>query len=400
MDIGIAGAGIAGLSAAAFFARSGHRVTVFDKAPKPAPVGSGLIVQPTGQAALEALGLFDELKKRGARLERLDGRLKDGKRKVLDVRYDALGEGVCGISLHRAALFGILHRAAVEAGATLQPARDVVGVEQEGAGALLRFAGGSASPRFDLVIDALGVNSPLVQRESGFLKFGALWANAPFPSAHGFSETILTQRYRRADCSAGIMPIGTLADGEPPLAAFFWTLSGDHYETWRMTPLERWKSWVTDLWPEAAPVLANFTDHDQFAFAHYAHHTAAKPVEGRVVHIGDAWHAASPQLGQGANMALLDAWALSLALAKTLEDGGGVDAALAAFASSRAAHVKLYQTISRIFTPVYQSDLKLIPALRDLLAEPVSRFWFMPKVLAAMVAGTLGGPLEHVRSGG
>jgi 2-polyprenyl-6-methoxyphenol hydroxylase-like FAD-dependent oxidoreductase len=388
LNIAIAGAGIAGLSAAAFLALAGHRVTLFDKAQKPAPVGSGLIVQPTGQAALAALGLSDELTRRGARLERLDGRLGDGKRKVLDVRYGSLGEGAHGVSVHRAALFDMLNRAAAKAGAAIEAAREIASVD---AGTLL-FVDGTASPRFDLVVDALGVRSPLVARENFFLQYGALWANAPFPSAYGFSETVLTQRYRGADCSAGIMPIGTLRDGEAPLAAFFWALRADHYETWRMTPLDRWKDRVRDLWPEAAPVLAHFTSHDQFVFAHYAHHTAQEPVEGRVVHIGDAWHAASPQLGQGANMALLDAWALSAALAK----GDDIDAALAAFVKLRGAHVKLYQAISYLFTPVYQSDLKLIPALRDRFAEPLSSFWFMPKVLAAMVAGTLGGPLKRL----
>ncbi|MEO1137418.1 MAG: FAD-dependent monooxygenase, partial [Pseudomonadota bacterium] len=127
-------------------------------------------------------------------------------------------------------------------------------------------------------------------------------------------------------------------------------------------------------------------------FAHYAHHTAAKPVEGRVVHIGDAWHAASPQLGQGANMALLDA----LALSASIERAHAVEDALEAFVAMRRMHVRLYQTASFLFTPIYQSNMKLLPALRDLLAQPLSSLWPAPRLLAAMVAGTLGGPLNKI----
>ncbi|WP_395076570.1 FAD-dependent oxidoreductase, partial [Hyphococcus sp.] len=218
------------------------------------------------------------------------------------------------------------------------------------------------------------------------------WANAPFPSAHGFSSNVLTQRYRGAGVSAGVMPIGTLRDGDDPMAAFFWTLRAYEYSDWRAAPLDLWKAQVLALWPEAAPVLDHFTSHDQFVFAHYAHHTAPNPVEGRLVHIGDAWHAASPQLGQGANMALLDAWALAAAVADTPD----IDAALINFVKRRRAHVWLYQTISWLFTPVYQSDLKIIPALRDLLSEPLSSLWPMPRILASIVAGTLGRPLRKL----
>ena len=392
LNIAIAGAGVAGLAAAAFLARDGHSVTVYDKAEKPAPVGSGLIVQPTGRAALSALGLEGRLMTRGARIDRLDGRLEDGARRVLDVRYNALGPDVFGVALHRAALFDMLHEAAKEAGAALLYGRQVTDAHETGPSMRLRFEGGGVGGPFDLIVDALGVRSPLVERSGSFLPYGALWTNAPFPSAHGFPPNVLTQRYRGADVSAGIMPIGTISGGSEPQAAFFWTLRADHYDAWRMTPLSRWKERVLAFWPEAAPVLGPFTDHDQFVFAHYAHHTAPEPVEGRIVHIGDAWHAASPQIGQGANMALLDAWVLSRAFRRHQN----ADAALGAFAAVRGEHVKLYQTISRLFTPIYQSDSKLLPALRDKFAEPLSSFWFMPKLLASMVAGTLGGPLRRL----
>ncbi len=381
---------MAGLAAAAYLSRAGHVVAVFDKAPEPTTAGSGLIIQPTGQAALRALGCLEALYQRGARLARLEGRLEDGARKVLDVRYDALGPDMHGVAIHRAALFDILHGAASKAGAELLYGFEAARVDGTDEEKWLRFSSGASAGPFDLVVDALGVKTPLVERSSCYLDYGALWGNAPFPSAHGFSDDALVQRYRNANVSAGIMPIGTLRDGEEPLAAFFWTLHPVHYEAWRLTPLERWKAKVRALWPEAAPALDHFTDHDQFILARYAHHTAPRPVEGRLVHIGDAWHAASPQLGQGANMALLDAWALSKALAMhdELDDG------LAAFVKMRGEHVKLYQTISKFFTPVYQSDSKLLPALRDRLAEPLSNFWFMPKLAAALVAGTLGGPLK------
>ncbi len=393
LDIAIAGAGIAGLSAAAFLGRAGHRVIVIDKASAPAHVGSGLIIQPTGQAALAALGLSDALMKRGARLDRLDGRTEGGKRKVLDVCYSTLGTDMFGVSVHRAALFEMLHKCAREAGAGFYYGREVAGADDNGAQMRLLYADGEFSAPFDLIIDALGVRSPFIERRNCFLDYGALWANTAFPSAHEFDENVLNQRYRGAGISAGVMPIGSLQDGGEPLAAFFWTLRADEFESWRAAPLERWKEKVMALWPEAAPVLASLTSHDQFVFAHYAHHTAPAPVEGRIVHIGDAWHCASPQLGQGANMALLDAWALSLAMARKPQ----LDAALIDFVRMRRAHVRLYQAISWLFTPVYQSDLKLIPFLRDVLAEPLSSLWPMPRLLASVVAGTLGGPLGRLK---
>ena len=386
MEIAVAGAGIAGLAVAAMVARSGHHVVVYDKLPKPAPVGSGLIVQPVGQAVLQAMDVFDTLKARAAHLRRLHAVNTNGKA-VLKVRYSALGEDSCGLGVHRAVLFEILLKAAEAAGADFEYGCDVLGVETvAGDQQRLNFAGGEASPKIDLVIDALGVRSPLITRNDAFLKFGALWANVPMPDDAAFPADELTQKYRRADCSAGLMPIGKGG------GAFFWTLRQDGFDHWRKEGLDAWKRDVLQLWPEANVVLAEITDPDQMIFARYAHHTHPTPAEGGVVHIGDAWHAASPQLGQGANMALLDACALATAI----EQNKDLNDALRMFIKMRNRHVKLYQAISWAFTPVYQSESKILPALRDWLTEPLSDMAPIRKLLAVIVAGRVGAPLRAI----
>jgi 2-polyprenyl-6-methoxyphenol hydroxylase-like FAD-dependent oxidoreductase len=138
--------------------------------------------------------------------------------------------------------------------------------------------------------------------------------------------------------------------------------------------------------------LAVIQNPEQLVFARYAHHTIQNPVEHRLVHVGDSWHAASPQLGQGANMALLDAYAL----AKSLDQTTDINAALGAYKALRQRHIWLYQTISELFTPFYQSDSKLLPWLRDYIATPAAQLPPVAAVLSSMVAGTLGAPLQRL----
>ena len=66
-DIAITGAGPAGLAAALYLKRAGHRVTIFERFEEPKPVGSGLILQPTGLTVLADLGLLDDILALGAR---------------------------------------------------------------------------------------------------------------------------------------------------------------------------------------------------------------------------------------------------------------------------------------------------------------------------------------------
>ncbi len=108
LDIAIAGCGVAGLACATLLRAQGARVVVYDRLRTPAPLGSGLILQPVGLHVLDEIGIGARMRELGARIDRLYG--KSGERIVLDVRYDALGrDAACGVSVHRGALFQLLY---------------------------------------------------------------------------------------------------------------------------------------------------------------------------------------------------------------------------------------------------------------------------------------------------
>ncbi|HEX8379586.1 MAG TPA: NAD(P)-binding protein, partial [Allosphingosinicella sp.] len=106
LDIGVAGCGIGGLAAALLLARDGHRVCLYERFDAPRLVGSGLMIQPTGRAVLERLGLAPALDQAAAPIERLLGKAEPSGRVVLDVRYEWLRRPQArGYGVHRAALF-------------------------------------------------------------------------------------------------------------------------------------------------------------------------------------------------------------------------------------------------------------------------------------------------------
>lgn len=394
LDIAIAGCGPAGLAAALMLQRDGHRVTLFERFEAPRPIGSGLMIQPTGLAVLRTLDLDKPLLAIASRIERLLGQSGASGRTVLDVRYSALGRRAgFGLGVHRAALFGILYDAVVAAGIPIETGRTVQATSELAYGRrLLQFDKGRKAGPFDLVVDALGTRTPLAPPTGRDLAYGALWASLDWLEDAGFDSAALEQRYRAASVMAGVLPIGRSHNDDKLQTAFFWSLRADALEQWRERGLDRWKQDVESLWPSTRPYLDQIGDADQLTFARYAHRSLSRPAESGLIHIGDAWHSASPQLGQGANMALLDAYALSLALRKH----GNVADALTEAVRLRRWHVQLYQVMSALFTPVYQSDSRLLPFVRDQLVGPISRLWPATWIQAAMVSGLIGNPLKQL----
>src|SRR6478735_9377271 len=115
LRIAIAGAGTAGLAAAAFLTRDGHDVRLFERFAEPRPLGAGLMLQPTGLACLARLGLDRDAIEHGAIVRGAH---------IFNVHYRELGPRLFGIGIHRGALFGLLYdevkRLAVPINASLE----------------------------------------------------------------------------------------------------------------------------------------------------------------------------------------------------------------------------------------------------------------------------------------
>ncbi|CAM3165006.1 2-polyprenyl-6-methoxyphenol hydroxylase [Paracoccus aminovorans] len=378
--IAIAGAGIGGLALAALLARDGHDVTLFERFAAPRPLGSGLVIQPVGLAVLDLIGSGEDLRRLSSPIARMLGHGADG-RKALDVSYP---QHAPGRGTHRATLFRLLWDRVRALGLRVETSAEAICAPQDGPRRRLHLADGRVFGPFDLVVDAGGAGSRLSPLTARPLGYGAIWGTVPWSDA-GLSRDRLRQRYRGARRMAGILPIGCLPDDPTPLAAIFWSMPRAELDLWPRNP--GWRAEAAALWPQIAPFLDHIRDDAQMVAARYGHGTLRRPHAPGLVHIGDAAHRASPQLGQGANMALLDALALSLSLRRPLDE------ALPDYAAMRRWHVRIYQGMSAVLTPMYQSGSRALPWLRDRVLAPASTLPLVRSGLTHLVAGTMIPPL-------
>ncbi len=380
-NIAIVGAGFAGLASAALLARQGHRVTVFEKFVQPQSVGAGVLVQPIGLAAMRVLGIEAEIVEAGARVDTLWG-VTAGGRPVVDIQYKDWRADSFGVGLHRGVLFNALWQQAGIAGAGIVTGH-----------AIDQLA--SLTSAHDLTVLADGAHSQL-RAQSGLAMrhriypWGALWAVLPDIDGEYTRRKTLLQWYDRASKMLGIMPTGARPGDDVQVVSLFWSLRADRLPAWRERGLAAWKDEVRKLNPQAENLLAQIDRPDQLAWAQYADVVMPRYHTERLVMIGDAAHATSPQLGQGTNLALLDA----VTLAQCLEQHDGIAAALDRYTELRKSHLHFYGLMSRMLTPVFQSDQWLLPWLRDLFMATTSKWPLARDINRQVLVGVRGGWLR------
>lgn len=349
LTVAIAGLGVAGGALATLLARAGHRVTVFERAPHPGPVGAGLLLQPSGQGVLRDLGLLEKIEAQSARLDGILAWTHRG-RLFSDLKVSRALPGSYTLGVHRGVLFDTLKSAALEAGARLSAGVELVAARETADGIVPADAAGGEHGAFDLLAACDGarsrlrtlINPPVSSRPA---EWGALWCTGPCTAVTDHLHQVAQSTSRLA----GLLPVG---GGQ---ATLFWGLHAEELAPLRARGFEAFISEVEALFPQAAETVRSFRSFDDLTWATWQHHQPRRMCAGRIALAGDAAHSMSPQLGHGANLALLDA----ACLARNLHD-------LPAYQRERRGPGRYFGQLSSLLSPFFQSRIPLLGPLRNI----------------------------------
>jgi 2-polyprenyl-6-methoxyphenol hydroxylase-like FAD-dependent oxidoreductase len=261
-------------------------------------------------------------------------------------------------------LFETLFNAVKASGAiTLKLGVEVRSVERPGDAVELADVTGARHGPFDLVVVCDGARSHLYdvrmpERRVTKYPWGALWYVAR--GVTGVPRR-LYQVVRGTRRLLGLLPTGQAPDSSEPVASLFWSIRLAEVDAFRSGDFAGWKREVLSYMSEAAPVLEQLRAPGDLLVSEYHDVVMSRWHGDRVVWLGDAAHATSPQLGQGCNLALID----SAVLADCLEDHEVLSDALHGYTRRRRAHLGYYQFATRWLTPFFQSDHTWLGPLRD-----------------------------------
>jgi 2-polyprenyl-6-methoxyphenol hydroxylase-like FAD-dependent oxidoreductase len=325
----VAGAGIGGLTAAVALCRAGWTVTVLERAHQLEPVGSGLGIGPNAVHALDAIGLGAPVRRLSAvqgtgGIRRADGRW------LVRIDAGAIADrfGAPQLVALRADLVSLL--AASLPSGVLHTGVTVTGADPGGPDRPARVATGDGDLTADLVVAADGIGSVIRHalfpdhpgpRYSGLAawRFVATATRAVEPAetwGRGavFGAVPLTDGLVYCYASAAAPPGQVRADRPDP-AAELKRRFGDWHEP------------IPSLIGAAPPAGVLRDDVYWIAEPLCAYH------RGRIALLGDAAHAMTPHLGQGACQAIEDAVVLATI--------AGTGAGLAAYTEARMRRTRM-----------------------------------------------------------
>lgn len=328
--IEVAGAGLAGLTAAAALAQTGWSVRVHERSSELREIGAGIFIWENGLRALQAVGALNEALEEAERVHQWQ--LFDEQQRLIQSDWMQAG-GARLYLVRRTDLHRALANAAIDAGVEVVTNSRISGAHPEG------WLYGNDGEKYaaDLVIGADGINSRV--RDSLGLDLGVT------DLRDGCSRHLIPRlpedpeekalEYWNGGRRVGICPCA-------PDEVYVYLCCPSSDLAGRKTPVDK-DSW-TESFPFLESVISRIPDEGAW-WASFGDVDCHNWVSGRAVIIGDAAHAMSPNLGQGANVAM----AGGLQLAQTLRSDDNIPAALERWQRSVRPTIDATQRYSRFY---------------------------------------------------
>lgn len=305
----IIGAGIGGLTIAIALRKKGIISRIFEQTNEIKPVGAGIILANNAMQVYEKLGLRAELEDAGNPISAM--KITDAHLKTIsgvELTYFEKKYQVRNIAIHRGALQQILVRQL--ANDTIHLGHELLQVEKDQSEYILQFKN-DVSLRSSQLLGADGLNS--IVRQSLFS--ASTIRNAKQVCWRGVTDFTLPRQYQNELNEAwgkgdrvGFVQIA-------PNKAYWYAL-----KSFRQDPEEFPLEEINAYFSNYHPVIRELIQSTPLQNIHTAVISDLAPItnwhQGNVCLLGDAAHATTPNMGQGACQSIEDAYILSECLAK------------------------------------------------------------------------------------
>jgi 2-polyprenyl-6-methoxyphenol hydroxylase-like FAD-dependent oxidoreductase len=358
----IIGGGIGGVTAAIALKQAGLDVTVYEQAEELREVGSGLPLWTNALRRFHVIGLTDELEKLGVQVTSV--RVSTWKGDTLaDTRNDKYLKklGAITIVVHRAELLTLLLKTLGED--NVQLGMTCVGFTQDATGVSAIFADGQ-EVQADVLIGADGIHSVVRTQLFGLIKPKYVGYTCWRGLAHTTRTGLETWAWGKG-CQFGITP---MSQGRA-----YWFVQKYAPEGEVDKPGERKKRILESFhdWHDPIPAVieataeADILRNDIYELKHLHQWS-----HGRVTLLGDAAHAMTPNLGQGACQAIEDA----IALASCLKDTTNIAAALKSYEKQRVTRANRITRLAHFIGQAVQWENPFLSIPRNIIVKntPVS----------------------------
>ena len=329
----IVGGGIGGLSLARELTLRGLPVAVLEKAARSVPVGAGIIMNPNAMGVLERNGLADALRANAWPYLARDTCDRHGRllaRRDYRPLYDA-GKLAVGALVHRAHLHDVLFNGVPPGVVRFSSAvrrMTPEGVETEG----------GATFAADVVVGADGIHSPVRRALFGEVK----------PRYMGYrSHRMVVDNVCRVENFTELLGRGQRI-GLVPISReriYIWTTFNSPREPAPVLAsadaFRRQFAQFTD--PRVVALFAQLRSPEEIITTEVEELVQEHWAKGRAVLLGDSVHAMTPNIGQGAGMAMEDA----AVLAEELASSSDIDSSLSRYVQRRKARVETIMRVSR-----------------------------------------------------